>query len=117
MAWLRQRLAEELGWLRDVGRAIRVEDVRLEVSEDERMLSVLFRDEARPGCLFGWRFPSNDRSETDPEARRSWGPEQAEAWAGTIVLTNLEEEILAEDLGLPSECDTEGVTWFGDYQP
>ena len=37
--------------------------------------------------------------------------------AGTIVLTIQEGEILAEDLGLPSECDPEGVTWFGGYQP
>jgi hypothetical protein len=29
----------------------------------------------------------------------------------------MEEEILAEDPGLPSECDPEGLTWFWDYQP
>ena len=115
--WLRRHLAEELLRLRIGGWGLRVEDVRLETSGHERMLAILLRDEARPECLFGWRFPSNDRSETDPEARRSWGPEQAEVWANAIVLTNLEEEIMAVGYGLPSECAPEGVTWFGDYLP
>jgi hypothetical protein len=117
VSWLRQHLVEELGWLRDQGWMIWVEDVRLDVSEHERTVTILFRDDARPRCLFGWRFSSNDERETDPDARRSWGPEQAEVWAGTIVLTNFEEQIVAEDLGLPSECDPEGITWVGRYQP
>ena len=117
LAWLQQHLAGELGRLRAEGRIITVEEIRLEVSGHERMLAIFFRDGARPECLFGWRFPSNDREEADPEARRSWGPEQARVWAGTIVLTNLEEEITSEGYGLPSECDPEGITWFGDYPP
>jgi hypothetical protein len=43
---------------------------------------ILGEVEHLPGNFVG----SNDRSETDPQARRSWGPEQAEVWAGTIVL-------------------------------
>jgi len=76
------------------GWVIRVEDVRLDVSDHERMVVVLFRDNARPQCLFGCCFPSNDRLETDPEARRSWGLPQAVAWL-SIVLTNFEKQILA----------------------
>jgi hypothetical protein len=114
---LRRELMEEPSWLRSEGYMIRVEDVRLDAAERERMAVVLFRDEARPRCLFGWRFPSNDESETDPDARRPWGLPQAEVWAGTIVLTNFEEQIVAGDLGLPSECDPGGITWVGAYKP
>jgi hypothetical protein len=117
LAWPQQHLTEELGRLRDEGREIRVEEIRLEVSNQKRMLAGLFRDEASPECLFGWHFPSNDVEEADPEARRSWETEQAEVWAGTIVLTNLEEQILAEDLGLSSACEPEGVTWVGECLP
>jgi hypothetical protein len=116
LGWLRKHLVETLSWLRREGWMIRVEGVRLDVSEDERMVVILFRDEARPQCLFGWRFPSNDEEETDPEVRRAWGPPQAEAWV-SIVLTNFEEQIMAEGHGLPSECDPESITWVGDYKP
>ncbi len=114
---LRRHLIEETRWLRSEGWLIRVEDVGLSTSERERMLVILFRDDARPGCLFGWRFPSNDEREADPEAKRSWGLPQAEVWAGTIVLTNFVEQIMAEGLGLPSECDPERTTWVGCYKP
>jgi hypothetical protein len=116
LGWLRQHVVETLSWLRREGWMIRVEDVRLDVSEHERMVLILFRDETRPQCLFGWRFPSNDREETDPEVRRSWGPPQAEAWV-SIVLTNFEEQIMAEGHGLPPECAPESIAWVGDYKP
>jgi hypothetical protein len=88
LSWLRHHLTEEHKRLRSEGWMIQVEDVRLDVSERERMLVILFRDDARPQCLFGWRFPSNDTEETDPEVRSSRGPEQAEIWANTFDLTN-----------------------------
>lgn len=115
---LRRQLIErnELSWLRLEGWMIRVEDVSLDVSEHQRMVLILFRDEARPQCLFGWRFPSNDEEEPDPQAQRSWGPPQADAWA-SIVLTNLEEEIMAAGYGLPTECVSESITWVGHYKP
>jgi hypothetical protein len=58
LSWLRHHLTEEHKRLRGEGWMIQVEDVRLDVSERERMLVILFRDDARPQCLFGWRFPS-----------------------------------------------------------
>ena len=73
---------------------------------------------------FGWRFPATeaDSDAIDPYTERpsSWeegrrGAEQAEIWAGTIVLTNFVEQIEAVDLGLPPECVPDGVTWVGDY--
>lgn len=113
---LRRYLKEDeqgtIGFFRHEGRMIRVEDVVLEASEHERMVVVYFRDETRPRCLFGWRFPSNDEDDTDPEARRSWGPPQAEVWA-SITLTNFEEQIMAAGLGLPAKCDPDGITWVG----
>jgi hypothetical protein len=104
---------------------IRVEDIRLDTSAPEHMLEILFRDDARPRCLFGWRFPATEADSEAPEGVEHpdpWekglrGPEQAEVWAGTIILTNFEEHIEAAGLGLPSECESEGITWIGRYKP
>jgi hypothetical protein len=121
---LRHYLIERDSGLRYDGK-IQVEDVRLDTSGPEHMLELLFRDDARPECLFGWRFPA---TEADSDALEgiehadAWeeglrGHEQAEIWAGTFVLTNFEEQIEAVGHGLPPECDPDGVTWVGDYKP
>jgi len=102
-----------------------VEEIRLDSSGPAHMLEILLRDEARPRCLFGWRFPA-----TEADADALWGvehparweegvrgPKQAEGWANTLVLTNFEEEIEALGYGLPAECDPHAITWFGDYKP
>ncbi len=121
---LHLRLIEQDPGLRYDGK-IRVQDVRLETLEPDHLLEILFRDEARPRCLFGWRFPATEADAAALEGfehRARWeegvrGPEQAEVWANTIVLTNFEEEIEAVGYGLPSECDPGDVTWVGDYKP
>jgi hypothetical protein len=55
---------------------IQVEDVRLDTSRPEHMLEILFRDDARPQCLFGWRFPAteadSDALEEDIEHPDPW---------------------------------------------
>ncbi len=124
LASLRRYLIEQDPGLRYDGK-ITVEEVRLDTSGSVHMLEILFRDDARPRCLFGWRFPA---TEADADALEGvehpalWeegvrGPEQADVWANAIVSTNLEEEVEAEGYGLPAECDPDGVTWFGDYLP
>ena len=121
---LRRYLIEQDPGLRHAGK-ITVEEVRLDTSGPAHMLEILFRDDARRRCLFGWRFPA---TEADADALERveypalWeegvrGSEQAEIWAGTFVRTNLEEEIEAAGHGLPSECDPESITWVGAYQP
>ena len=102
---------------------IRVEDIRLDISGPEHMLEIFFRDDARPRCLFGWRFPATESDSDalegvehlDPWEKGLRGSEQAEVWAGTIVLTNFEEQIEAAGLGLPTDCDPDGITWVGRY--
>jgi hypothetical protein len=87
------------------------------------MLEILFRDDARPECLFGWRYPA---TEADSDALEgvdhpdTWekslrGAEQAEIWAVTFILTHFEEQIEAAGYGLPPECDPDGVTWVGSF--
>jgi hypothetical protein len=107
---------------------ILVEEIRLDASRapsEASMLEILFRDEERPRCLFGWRFPATD-ADADAldgfEHRARWeegvrGPEQAEGWANSIVLTNFEEKIEAVGYGLPAECDPRDITWVGAYKP
>lgn len=108
------------------GGKVRVQDVRLDTSGPEHMLEILFRDDARPRCLFGWRFPATEADSDaleegiehpDPWEKGLRGPEQAEIWAGTFVFTNFEEQIEAAGHGLPPECDPDGVTWVGEYRP
>ena len=124
---LHRSLIERDHGLRFEGKIL-VEEIRLDAyraPSDASMLEVLFRDETRHGCLFGWRFPATD-ADADAlegfEHQARWGegvrgPEQAENWANTIALTNFEEEIEAVGYGLPSECDPGDVTWVGDYKP
>lgn len=99
---------------------IKIEDIRIEASKPERMIVVLFRETARPECLFGWRFPVSDESSQENstgETTQTLGPEQAIAWARAIVLSNFLEQIEASGLGLPSKCDPDDVTWVGEYMP
>jgi len=104
---------------------IRVEDIWLDASRLVHMLEILFRDDARPRCLFGWRFPATELDSDvwegvehpDPWEKGLRGPEQAEIWAGTFAITNFEEQIEAADLGLPTDCDPDGITWVGCYKP
>jgi hypothetical protein len=122
---LRRSLIEQDPGLRYGDRKITIEDVRLDTSGATHMLEILLRDEARPGCLFGWRFPATEADSDelqgvgDPDRWKEGlrGPEQAEIWAGTFVVTNFVEEIEALGYGLPAECDPHAITWFGDDKP
>ena len=97
-----------------------MEDVRLETSGSSHRVHLLFREVARPGCLFGfWASAVEDEEESsaDPivfDAEEGyWGPEE---WASTIVVTHFEEQVDAIDLGLPPDCEPDGVTWVNGYR-
>lgn len=104
---------------------ISVDAIRLDPSDPQHMVELLFRDGARPWCIFGWRFPATEADEsphTGVSRPTPWetglrGPEQAEIWASTFVLTNFVEEVEAVGFGLPPECEADSVTWVGDYKP
>jgi hypothetical protein len=98
--------------------SIWIEDIRLDTSGPEHMVEVLLWDKTRPECRFGWRYPATEADESHAEwSAAPRGPEQAEIWAHTFVLTGLQEELEAVGYGLPDECKPTAVTWFGDYQP
>jgi hypothetical protein len=92
---------------------IRVEDVRLDTSEAEHGIVILFRDLDRPGCLFGWEvdaMPDSDVLDDDKAAFADWR-DAAEFYA-TIIWANWEERIYAFSSGLPEECSSEGINWI-----
>lgn len=92
---------------------IRVEDVRLDTSEAEHSIAILFRDLDRPECLFGYdvdAMPDPDDLGDDKAAFANW-KDAAEFYA-TIIWANWEETIYAFDSGLPKECSSEGINWL-----
>lgn len=116
---LRKELLESQPLVEREGR-VRMEDVRLETSGSPHRVHLLFREIARPGCLFGfWASAVEDEEESsaDPIVLDAedghWGPEE---WASTIVVTHFEEQVEAIDLGLPPDCEPDGVTWVNGYR-
>jgi hypothetical protein len=80
-----------------LGEKIRVEEVRLDTSEPEHKVVILFRDLDHPECLFGfdmeaieWHEPGYDLRFLDPEI-----------WT-TIVWANFQERIVSQPL--PEGC-------------
>ena len=118
-ATLRKELLESSPLIEIEGR-FRMEDVRLETSGSPHQVHLLFREVARPACLFGFRASAvedEEESSADPivlyPEEGYWGPE---GWAGIIVVTHFEEQVLAVNLGLPPECDPECVIWVDGYR-
>lgn len=119
LAALRKELLEASPLVEREGR-ITMEDVRLETSVSPHRVQMLFREVARPGCLFGFWAPAveeEEESSADPivldTVEGYWGPED---WASTIVVTHFEEQVAALDLGLPPDCDPDATTWVNGYR-
>ena len=104
------------------GNRVTVERVEIDGSGLPRRVSILFREESRPGCLFGFQCvavepewdpdPSSDAIVIDP-TQGYWKPEE---WAGVLVSTYFMEQVEALGHGLPPECDPETVTWVTGYR-
>lgn len=120
LATLRGELVERDSGLEHAGNRIIVEDVRLENSEWPHRVHILFREESRPRCLFGFTAlavekgwdadPTSDTIDIDP----SFGYSEPEEWASIFVVTRFEEQVEALGYGLPEDCDPEGITWVDD---
>jgi hypothetical protein len=80
-----------------------VEDVYLDEADSEHVLVVLLRDESRPGCLFGYRWPLEPEWSADPL--------QDPYFPAMLTAVNL-RETLAGGPGLPEDCNPDGITWF-----
>ncbi|CAN5842373.1 hypothetical protein BH23ACT11_BH23ACT11_06360 [soil metagenome] len=112
------KLKEVLGRhcsLRHKGNHIHIDDVRLDKSGSLHQIHILFREESRPECVFGFRMAAvEDTAEPLAETivlspmRGFWGPED---WAGLIIATHFEDQVEDPDLGLPFDCDPGIVNW------
>ena len=113
LIWLRQELGEypPAG---PSGKGIIVEDIHLEKGESEGDdIVILFREAERPHCLFGFRMFAREpvapgqqwKEKEDPEGRAPIGH-------GTVIYGNLMEQLQAADMGLPKDCDPDGITWI-----
>ncbi len=91
---------------------VRVEEVRLDASKPEHEVVVLFRDLARPRCLFGHRIEALETPDVLHERSNPY-PDLASAargWAGVAWV--LFEEGVFSGYGLPGDCSAKGVTWM-----
>jgi hypothetical protein len=95
-------------------KGITIEEVRIETNDADYDLVVLFREDARPECMLGRRWSNIWAMELGDEKDLSVRISDEEAVEGfvTLFIVNLDEEIEAVDLGLPSECDPDSVTWI-----
>ena len=104
------------------GNRVTVEDVKVDGSGPEHFVHILFREESRPECLFGFQevavepewdlVPSSETIVIDP-SQGYWGPE---LFASNLIATYFMEQVEALGHGLPPECDPEGITWVTGYR-
>lgn len=95
-----QTRRREVGGL---GEKIRVEEVRLDTSEPEHKVVILFRDLDRPECLFGFDMEAIERHEPGYDLRFL----DPEIWT-TIVWANFQERIVTQPL--PKGCSPGEMT-------
>lgn len=84
---------------------IRLQDVYPDSDAERPTAVVLFMDTSRPGCVFGARC-STDVVGVNPD------DDQSLHLAASICVTNIEEEVVAGDAGLPDDCAEDAVTWI-----
>ena len=95
------------------GKEILVEDVYLEQREQEEDIVVLFREAERPHCLFGFRTLAREPVEPERQWKEEEDPqERIPIGHGTVIYGNFMEQLQAADMGLPEECDPQGITWI-----
>ena len=123
VAALRDEFVEHDAGLDFRGKKIIVEDVKIDRSAPRHLVHILFREESRLECLFGFSEiavegewepdPSTDAIVIDPAEGYSGGPEQ---YASIYVATYFMEQVEAVGHGLPPDCDPEEITWVTDYR-
>ena len=84
---------------------VRLKDVYPDTAAEWPTAVVLFTDSARPGCVFGTRC-STEVVGVSPDT------ESTLRLAASICVTNIEEEVVAVDAGLPDDCSEGAITWF-----
>lgn len=123
VATLRDELMDtetRLDFLRE--KRIIVEDLKIDRSSPRHLVQILFREESRLECLFGFAYfadeggrdsdTSTDTIVIDPAEGYS-GPE---TYASVYVATLFMEQVEAVGYGLPSGCDPNEITWVTDYR-
>lgn len=122
VAALRKEFVDQDAGLNFRGKRITVEDIRIDRSTPRHEVQILFREESRLECLFGFsetavvgdwdQSPSMDVIVVD----RAKGYEGPEIYASVYVATYFEEQVEAVGHGLPPECDPSGITWVTGYR-
>jgi hypothetical protein len=96
------------------GKSILIEDIRLEKGDAEGDdIVIVFRDVDHPHCLFGFCMFAREPVAPEQQWKESEDPEgRAPMGHGTVIYGNFMEHLQAADMGLPEDCDTEGITWL-----
>lgn len=102
------------------GNLIQIKDILLNKSDSPHQIHILFREETRPECLFGFRMEAVENtaklladSIILSSIKGYWGPED---WANMVIATHFEEQIEDIDTELPSDCISKGVTWVNNLE-
>ena len=73
-------------------------------------VAVYFETATNPGCIFGYRlrdvpgwFVRNEMPVDSPHAA---------SFLETVLMENVQEQISADDLGLPADCRPGTITWI-----
>ncbi|HLZ62334.1 MAG TPA: hypothetical protein VKR06_35770 [Ktedonosporobacter sp.] len=117
LAHLQDMLLKDDPGIGSEARRIAVDKVSLELGGTEGYwIVILFREIQRPHCLFGFRtlarepLPPNlsERQQKTYDDSDGEGP-QVDA---DMIAARLREHIEAADMGLPQNCDSDGITWI-----
>ena len=119
-ATLRKELVESDPELTYGDKRIIVEDVKVDKFHPKHLVHILFKEESRSECLFGYYSdpvewdtdPSSETIMLDPSAGY-WGPE---GWSRQILATGFMEQVEAVGHGLPPDCEPNGIPWVTNYR-
>jgi hypothetical protein len=81
-------------------------------------LVLFFGHSSKPGCVFGfrWRDVSGEAAHDAEQQEKMTGQTATDTemvdWLAKLILINLSEQLEADDLGLPNDCNPQSITWL-----
>jgi hypothetical protein len=116
--WLKRFLLEQDPHIREGERHITIKDVYFQSGPDENLVIITFQEERRPLCLFGFctTVYEDPTQQGMLDNADGWSDDPALVWADMIV-AQLTEHIVAADMGLPKDCDSDTITWITALTP
>ncbi len=120
LSWLQRHLVEQDSHIGEGGKHIHVEDIHFEQGQEKNLIVVVFREDRRPSCRFGFCMPvyedDSQHGLLDVPDPTLWPDDPAIVW-GDMVAASLTEQVVAGDRGLPEKCMDEGITWVSRLVP